>query len=78
MIKPEQIKQIFTRISQGEQTAQDIDVLNQAFLGEEKITVQVGKNIVNIGKGNGIHIGDRTYHSTDTETIKQMLFECGS
>jgi energy-coupling factor transporter ATP-binding protein EcfA2 len=35
--------------------------------------IQVGKYNVNIGQGEGIHIGDRTYQGLDAEAIREVV-----
>ncbi|MFN5263031.1 MAG: hypothetical protein ACK5EH_11615, partial [Pseudanabaena sp.] len=51
MITSEQLQQILTRISQGNERTEDLETLNETLLSGEKLTFQVGKNVVNIGKG---------------------------
>ncbi len=50
-----------------------IEVLRQAHECGEKITLQVGKSIVNIGQGKDIHIGDRTYITWNEEAIQALI-----
>lgn len=50
-----------------------IEVLRQAHECGEKITLQVGKSIVNIGQGKDIHIGDRTYVAWNDEAIQALI-----
>ncbi|MCA6544390.1 MAG: NACHT domain-containing protein, partial [Pseudanabaena sp. M074S1SP2A07QC] len=74
MITSEQLQQILTRISQGNERIEDLEALNETLLSGEKLTFQVGKNVVNIGKGEGIQIGDKhIYQGSDLKTIQESF-----
>ena len=74
MITSEQLQQILTRISQGNERTEDLETLNETLLSGEKLTFQVGKNVVNIGKGEGIQIGDKhIYQGSDLKTIQESF-----
>lgn len=67
---------IFDRIAQQTYTEEDIQTLRQSFRAlEGQDTIQIGKNIINIAEGRGLHIGDKIYQSTDAETIRAILLE---
>lgn len=68
------LKAIFSRIANKQQTEDDISVLQQALVDRnEEISIQLGKFNVNIAEGQGIHIGDRTYNQWDEEAVKALI-----
>jgi len=70
----EEFNKILDRVTSGKQTEADIVSLRQLLsAGNERDVVQLGKNIVNIGQGKDIHIGDRNYQGADAETIRELL-----
>lgn len=73
MPTPNELKVIFEKWAAGTVTDEDIEILHQAYEGNEKISFQYGKFVVNIGKGEGINIGDHIYQYTDAEAIKEAL-----
>ena len=76
MTLSEELKQILNRIEKGEQTEEDINVLPQLLRdGDRLVAIQLGKYNVNIGEGQDIHIGDRTYYEWNEEAIKALVKE---
>ncbi|KST68053.1 NACHT domain-containing protein [Mastigocoleus testarum] len=72
MSSNEELRAIFDRIADGEETEDDIKTLRR-ILRLRDGSIQVGKDIVNIADGRNIQIGDRIYYGTDAETIKEVL-----
>jgi hypothetical protein len=50
-----------------------IKVLQQARQRGENITFQIGKSVINITEGRDIHIGDRIYQLTDSQSLKDFF-----
>lgn len=75
MITPEQVKAILSRIDEGKESQEDIKRLNQAISSDKEMEIKLGETIVNIGKGQGIHIGNKLIHKIDVETIREILKE---
>lgn len=74
MTTPDQLAAIFERIAERKHTKADIAALQQALrLGNCQDLVQVGKYNVNIGEGQDIHIGDRTYVTWNEEAIQTLI-----
>ena len=74
MTTPNQLAAIFERIAEGKHTKADIAALQQALrLGNHQDLVQVGKYNVNIGEGQDIQIGDRTYVTWNDEAIQALI-----
>lgn len=69
----DEIKEILRKIAEGKATDRDVDVLRQVNEGEEKITLQFGKQIINLGQGTNNHFGDRIYNKWDKETIEALV-----
>jgi len=67
------LQAIIDRIANKQHTEEDITLLQQLITGNPQIALQIGKNIVNIGEGKEIHIGDRIYKGTDAEAIQQII-----
>lgn len=67
------IQALLNRIANKQHTEEDITLLQQLITGNPQIALQLGKNIVNIGDGKDIHIGDRTYNQWDEEAIKALV-----
>lgn len=72
MTTPEELNTILERIVKHEETETDLKLLRQWLSGGE-IVSQQGKYAVNLGQGQEIHIGDRSYYGTDAETIQQIV-----
>ncbi len=74
MTTPDQLAAIFERIAEGKHTKADIAALQQALrLGNRQDLVQVGKYNINIGEGQDIQIGDRTYVTWNDEAIQALI-----
>jgi tetratricopeptide (TPR) repeat protein len=65
---------IFDRIANGKETEGDIQALRELFRKYNCLdAVQLGKYNVNIGQGQDIHIGDRTYVTWNDEAIQALI-----
>jgi hypothetical protein len=73
MSLPDELKPIFDRIAQHQQTDADMEVLRQQLSAGGQLVSQQGKFAVNIGQGQDIHIGDRIYQGADAETIRDIV-----
>jgi WD40 repeat protein len=74
MTPHEYIQQILHRVEKGQQTDEDITFLRQLLLaGDRQVVQQLGKYNVNIGQGEGIHIGDRIYQQWDEQAIQALV-----
>ncbi|NEP40163.1 MAG: hypothetical protein F6K35_13350 [Okeania sp. SIO2H7] len=74
MTLSEELKQILNRIEKGEQTEEDINVLPQLLRdGDRRVAIQLGKYNVNIGEGQDIHIGDRTYYDWNDKALRDLV-----
>ncbi|WDD36286.1 hypothetical protein PQG02_33245 (plasmid) [Nostoc sp. UHCC 0926] len=74
MADQDNLNNILERLLNGNETENDIEKLKRSLLADNlQIASQLGKYNVNIGEGKEIHIGDRYYHGTDAETIKETL-----
>ena len=75
MIDPDELSSIINRIATNNQTETDIAVLRQVLSAGEnpQATTQFGKYNVNIGQGQGIQIGDRTYLELNDEAIQALI-----
>ncbi|WP_254447079.1 hypothetical protein [Dolichospermum sp. UHCC 0259] len=72
MTEPSNLNEIIQRILNGNQTDADVESLRQ-WLNKSSIqNLQVGKYNVNIGQGQDIHIGDRTYQGLDAQAIREV------
>jgi len=72
MTTPEQLQAILERIANHEQTAADLEMLRHYLGGGGQLVSHVGKYGVNLGQGQNIHVGDRTYTGADAETIREI------
>ncbi|MGM3307213.1 CHAT domain-containing protein [Anabaena sp. WFMT] len=72
MTDPSNINDLIQRILNGNQTDEDVKALRQWLNRGGIQNLQVGKNIVNIGQGQAIHIGDRTYQGLDAQAIREV------
>ncbi|MCL1474881.1 CHAT domain-containing protein [Argonema antarcticum] len=63
---------IIQRILNGTQTDYDVEALRQWLNSGAIQNLQVGKYNVNIGQGQDIHIGDRTYQGLDAQAIREV------
>jgi hypothetical protein len=73
MTHPESLQQILHRIKEGQQTDEDIQLLQQLLTDNPQTALQIGKNIVNIGEGKEIHIGDKIYQNWDEQAIQSLV-----
>ncbi|HEY9691092.1 MAG TPA: CHAT domain-containing protein [Oculatellaceae cyanobacterium] len=64
---------ILDRIVSGKHTEADIATFRRLLSeGKSESLLSVGKYNVNIGQGQDIHIGDRTYQGLDAEAIREV------
>ena len=73
MMTPDELNAILKRITQHQQTEQDLEILRRALAGDRQVVQQLGKYNVNIGEGEGIHIGDRIYQQWDEQAIQALV-----
>lgn len=73
MTTPEELNAILERIVKNQQTETDMAVLRQWLSGGGQIVSQQGKYAVNLGQGQEIHIGHRTYYGADAEIIREIV-----
>jgi energy-coupling factor transporter ATP-binding protein EcfA2 len=73
MANPSNLNDILQRILDGIQTDTDVEDLRQWLKSGGVQNLQVGKFNINIGQGEGIHIGDRTYQGLDAEAIREVV-----
>jgi Effector-associated domain 10/CHAT domain len=75
MSNPSNPNDIIQRILNGTQTDDDVKALRQ-WLNSGGIqgiqNLQVGKYNVNIGQGQNVHVGDKTYQGLDAEAIREV------
>ena len=69
------LQAIIDRIANKQYTEEDITLLQRLVTDNPQIASQLGKNIVNIGEGKEIHIGDRIYQQWDKEAIRALVKE---
>lgn len=70
----EQLNAIIDRIREGKQTENEMNSLCQLLRDSDRpIPSQLGKYNVNIGQGQGIQIGDRTYIEMNEEAIQALM-----
>ncbi|QFS49767.1 CHAT domain-containing protein [Nostoc sphaeroides] len=72
MANPSNLNDIILRILNGNQTDADIEALRQWLNSGGSQNLQVGKYNINIGQGQDIHIGDRTYQGLDAQAIREV------
>ncbi|MEA5549483.1 CHAT domain-containing protein [Anabaena cylindrica UHCC 0172] len=66
------LNDIIQRILKGNQSDANVEALRQ-WLNKSGIqNLQVGKYNVNIGQGQDIHFGDRTYQGLDAQAIREV------
>ena len=70
---PDELKVILDRIANHQQTEADIAILRQWLSSDGQIVTQTGKYAVNLGEGQDIHVGDRTYQGADAQTIREII-----
>ncbi len=69
----DELNTLIERIASATQTATDVEALRVALTDYNQDLRQLGKYNVNIGQGQDIHIGDRTYVSWNEEAIKTLI-----
>ena len=67
------LKAIINRIANKQYTEEDIKLLQQLVTNNPQIASQIAKNIVNIGEGKEIHIGDRIYYQWDKDAMEALI-----
>ena len=72
MANPSNLNETIQRILNGTQTDSEIEALRQWLNSGGSQNLQVGKYNVNIGQGQDIHIGYRTYEGLDAEAIREV------
>ncbi|KST65136.1 CHAT domain-containing protein [Mastigocoleus testarum] len=72
MTNPTNLNNIIQRILNGTQTERDIEALRQWLNSGGIQNLQIGKYNINIGQGQDIHVGDRTYHGLDAQAIREV------
>ncbi|MBD2415547.1 CHAT domain-containing protein [Nostoc calcicola FACHB-389] len=72
MANPSNLNDIIQRILNGNQTDNDVEALRQWLNSGGSQNLQVGKYNVNIGQGQDIHIGDKTYQGLDAQAIREV------
>ncbi|MBE9213997.1 CHAT domain-containing protein [Plectonema cf. radiosum LEGE 06105] len=72
MPNPRNLNNIIQRILNGTQTDDDLEALRQWLNSGAFQNLQVGKYNVNIGQGQNIHIGDKTYQGLDAQAIREV------
>ncbi len=72
MSNPSNLNDIIQRILNGTQSDSDVEALRQWLNSGGIQNLQVGKYNVNIGQGQDIHLGDRTYQGLDAEAIREV------
>jgi len=75
---PDELDPILERITQHQQTEQDLEMLRRSLRLTDSVLQSVsqdGKFNTNVGQitGGEVHIGDRIYHGVDAEAINQAL-----
>ena len=69
----DELNTIIERIASGTQTATDVEALRVALSDRNQDLRQLGKYNVNLGQGQDIHIGDRTYVTWNDEAIQALI-----
>ena len=72
MINPTNLNDIIQRILNSTQTDSDVESLRQWLNSGGIQNLQVGKYNINIGQGQDIHVGDRTYQGLDAQAIREV------
>jgi predicted NACHT family NTPase len=73
MMSSDELNTIIERIASGTQTATDVEALRVALSDRNQDLRQLGKYNVNLGQGQDIHIGDRTYVTWNDEAIQALI-----
>lgn len=72
MANPSNPNEIIQRILNGTQTDKDVESLRQWLNSGGIQNLQIEKYNVNIGQGQSVHIGDKTYQGLDAEAIREV------
>jgi Effector-associated domain 10 len=72
MANPSNPNDIIQRILNGTQTDDDVEALRRWLSSGGIQNLQVGKYNVNIGQGQNVHVGDKTYQGLDAEAIREV------
>jgi hypothetical protein len=72
MANPNNPNDVIQRILNGTQTDDDVETLRQWLNSGGIQNLQVGKYNVNIGQGQNVHIGDKTYQGLDAQAIREV------
>ncbi len=80
MMTPDELNPILERITQHQQTEQDLEMVRRSLRLADSVLQSVsqdGKFNTNVGQitGGEVHIGDRTYYGVDAEVIRGILRE---
>ncbi|MEA5620550.1 NACHT domain-containing protein [Cronbergia sp. UHCC 0137] len=67
------LQAIINRIANKQHTEEDITLLQQLVTDNPAIASQIGKNIVNIGDGKEIHIGDHINQQWNEQAIQALV-----
>jgi Effector-associated domain 10 len=68
------LSNVIGRIANGENSQEDMKALRELLrTSGDGNAIQLGKYNVDIRQGQDIQIGDRIYHGTDAEAIKEAL-----
>ena len=73
MATPEDLNAILERIGLGTQTKADIEILQFALTNREHGVLQLGQYNINIGRGQNIQIGDRTFPAWNEEAVQALV-----
>jgi hypothetical protein len=69
----DELNTIIERIVSETQTATDVEALRVVLSDRRQDLRQLGKYNVNIGQGQDIHIGDRTYVTWNDEALQALI-----
>ena len=80
MISLDELSAILDRLVEGKQVGEDVatlrqvlsDILSGVASDQRQIVIQLGKYNVNVGEGEGIRVGDRTFHEVNDEAMKAL------
>jgi len=73
MISSDELNTIIERIALGTHTATDVEALRVVLSDRSQDLRQLGKYNINIGQGQDIYIGDRTYVTWNDEAIQVLI-----
>jgi hypothetical protein len=64
---------IINRIASKQHTEEDIKLLQKLLTDNSQVALQISKNIVNIGEGKEIHVGERIYQQWDEDAMEALV-----